>query len=277
PIVSPVTLDQLFGQVGLATFEGANVVRHLRSGTTAAGSGAASGGAPGTSAAAGGLPPGSAGPGSGPGTSGLPASALAGHRKRLRAFLSSAKPGPSVVTGMENLMLVSESAGLSRATRTSYLDDLDRAVDGQLDLLSLPPETVTLTSHTGKIPITVVSHAPYPIHAILEVSSDKLSFPGHGRSPGTVSTPVVVTQRQTPVYFKVQARARGEFPLSIWLYSSHGHLLLLSGQFAVRSSGISGVAIGLTVAAGAVLAAWWGRTLLKGRQKRNRRLVPTGH
>ncbi|MGH9058764.1 MAG: hypothetical protein ACRDZY_04495, partial [Acidimicrobiales bacterium] len=119
PIVSPVTLDQLFGQVGLATFEGANVVRHLRSGTTAAGSGAASGGAPGASAAAGGLPPGSAGPGSGPGTSGLPASALAGHRKRLRAFLSSAKPGPSVVTGMENLMLVSESAGLSRATRTS--------------------------------------------------------------------------------------------------------------------------------------------------------------
>lgn len=241
PIVRAVTLDQLFTHVPLATLEGSDFVRQLVANPSP--------------------PP------------RLPVGALRADRRKLGAFASvlAGPRGAAVLTGMEQLLLVAESTDLSSSARSRYLSEVATALKVQLGRLVLPTETITLTARTGQIPVTIVSRAPYPVTGLLEVQSDKLGFP----HPSQLVH--LVPRHNNTRYFDVRVRASGEFPLRVSLLSPRGRLLLLSSQFAVRSSAISTVAVFLTVGAGAFLAIWWGRSLLADRHNRNRRLVPAGH
>ncbi|MGH9018818.1 MAG: hypothetical protein ACRDY1_13795, partial [Acidimicrobiales bacterium] len=70
-------------------------------------------------------------------------------------------------------------------------------------------------------------------------------------------------------YIDMQARVSGDFRMTVTLTSPSGGLALASGQLTVRSSSTTGVAIGLSVAAVAVLLGWWGRTVWRGRRGRH--------
>ena len=62
------------------------------------------------------------------------------------------------------------------------------------------------------------------------------------------------------IYVDMRSRASGDFPIAVTLVSPQGGLVLASGQLTVRSMSTSVVALALSIAAAAVLLAWWART-----------------
>jgi hypothetical protein len=123
-----------------------------------------------------------------------------------------------------------------------------------------------LTARSGEIPVTVVSEAPYPVHVVVRLQSDKLLFP-HG-----AERPVDINRRNTTSTFTVDARSSGAFPVRVSLESPAGGLTVGSRRFTVRSTAASNVGLVLSVGAGLFLFIWWVRNIRHGR--RARRLVP---
>jgi hypothetical protein len=236
PILSPVTLDQLFSSVPPETDQGVPLVRRLESPADPA--------------------------------SGLPLHALGAADARLSAFASAVVGDAPALDGLANLALAAESQGIPRAARRADLEHLEADLSSQLAALRLPANrTVTLTAETGRIPITIVSTAPYPMRVILRVASDKLLFP-HGSSQL-----VLVDRRDNTAYFEVRARATGDFPLHVTLLAPTGRLVLLDARFTVRSTAASVVGIALTLGALAFLLVWWARSLARARRARRRELL----
>ncbi|MBO0893163.1 MAG: hypothetical protein J2O39_02205, partial [Acidimicrobiales bacterium] len=94
----------------------------------------------------------------------LPATALEQARQHTQALISAAGGDPSQLSGLDNLVLAAESSSASSSARQRYLSSLEADVNGQLSELSLPGgQTVTLTAAAGRIPITIESHARYPV------------------------------------------------------------------------------------------------------------------
>jgi hypothetical protein len=171
-----------------------------------------------------------------------------------------------------DVLLTGQSSDLRPTEQTRYMSGVQGQIDGQLAKLTLAQDrTITLTSRTGRIPITVISQTGYTVHAVLSVASDKLSFPNGS------SLALALDRRDNPEYFDVSARASGDFPLTVSLVSPNGDMVLLNSRFTVRSTATSAVAIALSVGAGAFLLGWWGRSLIMRRRERNRRLVRPGH
>lgn len=197
----------------------------------------------------------------------LPADAISQARDRLSGFSSIIGPDNPLDDALEELLLVAQGAGIRPARRAAYLDGVAAAIDGEIALIQVPPKrSITLTARTGEIPVTILSRAPYPVHLLLEVESEKLEFP-KGASRG-----VSLARRNTTERFSVRARTSGTFPLGLRLVSPDGTMVLGRSRFTVRSTAASGVGILLSAGAGAFLMLWWVRHHARGR--RNRRLVP---
>ena len=143
----------------------------------------------------------------------------------------------------------------------------EKGIDAQLGQLSLSGDReITLTASSGRIPVTVVSAAPYPVTGVLGLSSDKLLFPG---GTSRWSAPVTLLPHHTnTVYVRVQARTSGSFAVAVTLHSTDRVLRLASGTLTVRSTTTSVVGIVLSAGAVAVLGAWWVRTSLRRRRAR---------
>jgi hypothetical protein len=140
------------------------------------------------------------------------------------------------------------------------------AVDAQLGQVACEcDQSVTLTARGGRIPITVVSNASYPIAATLVLSSDKLLFP-NGET--VWSTSWTLHANSNVKYVKVQSRASGLFRLDVRLQAPGGALRLATGELSVRSTSSSVVGVVLTAGAVAVLVVWWVRTSLRRRAAR---------
>jgi Family of unknown function (DUF6049) len=232
PTVKPMTLSEVFDSVPPETFDGS--VRQRQPAETQ------------------------------PAASSLPVAALERARQHADALLSAAGGGAAQLSNLDNLVLAAESSDLSSRDRQRYLSSLEADVDAQLKELSLPGgQTVTLTATAGRIPITIESHASYPVRAVITVSSDRLTF-----EHGSVRLVTLDQQRDTTEYFDVRTRSPGDFPLQVALVSPKGNLVLLHGRFTIRSTAASAVAIGLTVGAGSFLILWWGRSLVRSRRAR---------
>ena len=200
-------------------------------------------------------------------TPGLPAADIVAARRRLVSFASMLAPENALDDRMEQLLLVSEGAGLRAGVRQDYLRGLTDRVRSQTSSVQVPSHrSITLTARTGEIPVTVLSRTGYPLKVEIRVASDKLDFP-----KGAVRS-VDLTRRSTTERFSVRARTSGSFPLRVSLVSPDGELVLGTSRFTVRSTAASGVGVVLSVGAGTFLLVWWGRHLVRGR--RNRRLVP---
>ena len=257
PMVAPVTLATLFSQVSVGGTVGRFSQPSPRRPAVAAG------------------------------PTGPPASAIAAARHQWVGFaaaVSGSSTGTAVATSLDDLLLESESLELTPAGQRAALSRFDGALHGQLALLSVTSRDVRLTARTGNVPITVVKTAPYPVEAILTVTSDKIAFSTGGSqiANSECRTPVVTTSAgrssestrctfvhgTNAVYIEMRSRVSGDFRMQVTLTSPRAGLGLASGQLTVRSMSTSAAAIALSVAAVAVLLFWWGRTLWRNRRTR---------
>jgi hypothetical protein len=89
----------------------------------------------------------------------------------------------------------------------------------------------------------------------------------------SVRVPVVLARGTTTVIVRVRTRTLGDSSLQLELVSPVGHLGLANGEFTLRCTAFSDVAIALTAGAGAFLVFWW---VQSASRRRRRRLVRSG-
>jgi hypothetical protein len=192
----------------------------------------------------------------------LPAAAIHAARLRLDAFGAILNPNESIYTRLDRTLLVAPSLDLRPAQRTAYAQGVVRAVNGELSRIHGPAQrSITLTARRGRIPVTVQKDVSYPVRIVVRVDSDQLQFPSGS------SRELLLTRRNTTELFTVQARASGAFPLTVTLQSPDGRLRLSTSRFTVRSTAASGMGVFLSIGAGAVLLAWWARSVVRRRRE----------
>jgi hypothetical protein len=188
-------------------------------------------------------------------------------RQQLSSFTKAVTgvPPPQLTT-LSDLLLATESKKLSPSDRTGALDVYERAFAAETGKVSLATgETVTFTAQRASIPITVLSAAAYPLRVVVTLASDKFTFPdGNTRH-------LLLDRPTTSVRVTAQARTSGDrLPIEVTLHTPNGQLLLAHSVLTVQSTAISFVGVALTVLAGVVLLAWWGRTWWRSRRRRLR-------
>ncbi len=204
-------------------------------------------------------------PGPGPVLTVGQSSRISAARLRLTGFDTAlvGRPQEPILGQFDNLLLSAETNTAGSSPLAAGLDGFGRSLSGQLSLISLATtRTITLTSRTGKIPITVLSSAPYAVAGTLVVSGERFEFP-----EGNSQT-MVIDHATNPVRVTVQARTSGDLPLDVVLTSPTGKLVITHGQLTVRSTATSAAGFVLTLLALAVLLAWWARTWWSGRRAR---------
>jgi hypothetical protein len=203
------------------------------------------------------------------GTPALPVGAIRSQRGRIDQF-TAATTGPvarDVSTELGDLVLSAESQDLRAGQQAAVLHNAGAALDAQLSQLVVTGDrTITLTSQRGRVPVTIVSSAPYPVQGALTLTSDKLLF-ADGTTSWTQAATVLGTHTNV-IYVNVQTRTSGQFKVEISLHSPTGGLELSVGEVSVRSTATSVVGVILSVGALAVLAVWWFRTSRRRRALR---------
>ncbi|HEX3426951.1 MAG TPA: murein biosynthesis integral membrane protein MurJ [Acidimicrobiales bacterium] len=188
--------------------------------------------------------------------------------------------GTPAIAAADRQVLISESADIADRNRPSAVAAATAMISHLKTMVRLPGnQSITFTARQGRIPITMLSSAPYPLKVRLEMSSVKLAFqpvdvPG-GRCTGTGSSEVcsmVLAAQDTTIRVPVVARTTGVFSLTVSLDSPDGVLNLATNQDTVRSTAASGVGVILSILAVLLLAVWWLRDVRHSR--RARRLVP---
>ncbi len=196
----------------------------------------------------------------------LPGAAIRTARTGLGALSSLVPKDPSLVNELNHLLLLSESAGLTLAERQAYLTPVTKRLGTLGTKISLPiGRTITVTSLSARVPVSIYSRATTPLHVKLWLSSPspELSF-RHKMFQ------VVLEPRNNTVEIQLKARTSGDFPLVLRVTTAAVGVSLGTGRLLIRSTAISGVAVGLTAGAGAFLLLWWSRSALKRRRKRGR-------
>jgi hypothetical protein len=235
PALEPVTVQQLFAQVPVGGNNEPST-RRLQGGSA------------------------------GRGISHTVAQRIAADRVQLSSYSAAVAGRPTSLTTLSDDLLASEARSLSPARRAAALDMFGRDFAGQLGQITLATErTVTFTSRTAPIPITVRSAAPYPVHVVISLASDKFVFPDGS------SQSLTLDRATTSVRMVAQARTAGDrLPIDVTLSTPDGQLTFARTELTVHSTAISFVGVALTVLAGAVLLAWWVRTWYKSRRRRPR-------
>lgn len=191
------------------------------------------------------------------------------------AELSSVIPtDTSTIGDFDDAVLLAETAGLDPGTREAYLSASLVTMHALGSELTLPSgRTVTVTSSSARFPISITSSSRTSLHVMLVISGQNLTEP--------TMTPLVLDRGTTPYIVRVATRTSGDSDIHLQLLSPTGRFELARGEFTIRSTAISGVAIGLTAGAGAFLIVWWLRSALRrGRRRagghtRGTRQVPT--
>ena len=207
---------------------------------------------------------------------GLPASfvgAVRNTRAKLNSFTSTTSGAGNVINQLGDALLTAESSQLSSQGRSVALQGFNSSLGAQLSQIQLTTDrTITLTSRTAVLPVTILSSAPYTVHAVLSLSSAKLEFPAPGTSgstgPSKTDQLVVIDRSTTALRVQVVTRTSGDLPVSVSLTSLDGALVLVRGRLTVRSTAFSVVGVVLTALALAVLLGWWVRSSISRRRTR---------
>ena len=194
----------------------------------------------------------------------VPAAAVVGARSTLGEVAAIEPTAGALLDQLSDGVLVGQTAGLGASERAGYFAAPSAALHGIGTTLSLSTgRTVTVTSHSARVPISVTSSAPGPVHVLLTISSPDLTVP-----PDVRAIPMVLTHGVNVTIIHLNAPPSGDSTLELQLRSPSGATLLASGALTLRSTQISGVAIALTIGAAAFLLIWWGRSVLRRGRKR---------
>lgn len=190
---------------------------------------------------------------------------------RALATLRSVVPTDHLLaTQLQRAILVGESAGLPRRDQAAYEDAPAAALRRIAKDLSLSEAHTTLTSRSGRIPVTVTSSLAYPVHVLLRLRSGDLTFTAN-RS--VMELPLDLTGKAVQRDIRVSARTSGSSRLELSLLSPDNGQVLVEEAVAIRSTAISGAAVALSIGALLVLLVWWVRS---GRRRRRERRARPG-
>lgn len=175
--------------------------------------------------------------------------------RQLESFRLLTKDNQALIRPLENQLLIACAAGLSSRQRDSHIDAVTTRIRSSSDAILAPADQVmTLTSRSGRIPLTLDNQLPYDVAIEIHLTSEKLDFP-----EGDTIVADLPANANTRIEIAVEARVSGSFPLDISVHSPDGELLITSTRFTVRSTAISGLGLALSLGAGAFLLIWWVR------------------
>lgn len=166
------------------------------------------------------------------------------------------------------LLLVSGDDRLDPNERDAYLDQVTQTVErGSRGVTITGTRRVTLTAREDLFPIIIENDPANPtLRVVIELQSDpRLDFPDgrattHELAPGSNRFDI-----------RVRSRTPGSFPVDVVVRSPDGVITLATARYKIRSLALSGVGLGISVAALAVLITWWVR---HHRRAKRARIVP---
>jgi hypothetical protein len=176
--------------------------------------------------------------------------ALKGQTDTFASILAT--PGDQHARVYDDAVLRSLSSGWrgQRPLASQFLDDATASLNAtmhKVHIASLPNSFVTLTSHSGTVPITVSNELDTPVSVVVGISSQHLIVSGGGRKQQTIAP-----HRQIAVDVRAEARTSGVFSLDVALLTPTGRTYETE-QLFVRSTAYGSVAILITAGATGVL------------------------
>ncbi len=183
-------------------------------------------------------------------------SALADARRAISRYSALAPPPDRVGALLRRLLIAESTDWWSSKTAISqglsFAEAIPPAVSAEMRKVDAPPpQTITLTSKNGVIPLSVSSRLGYPVDVVIRLESDKLRFPDGNR--------IDISNLQAPnqtVRVRAITQASGTFPLSVRLFTPGG-TLISDSELTIRSTAYNVVALTITGAAGVFLVGWW--------------------
>jgi hypothetical protein len=193
------------------------------------------------------------------------------------SFPSSYTEGPNGIRGLHGQiadyrsMLTEESDGPETLTTQLYYAESARYVDDPLagtawlDSVRTSTRTVfesvrpqvgqgfTFTSGEGTIPLVMGDPGPIPLRITIRLDSSQFEYP-----KGSEQNVVLVRPAQV-VTFPVIAKATGQNPILVRVLAPNGHGIGEPQAIVVRSTAFNHIALIVTLAAAAVLAALYSR------------------
>ncbi|HEY7931502.1 MAG TPA: DUF6049 family protein [Acidimicrobiales bacterium] len=142
----------------------------------------------------------------------------------------------------------------SSAARTAALSSASALFTQQLQNFSVDPSTITLAGPGTSLPITVISHAGYPVTVVVHLITDRLTFAKGNAVATSLNSPTNTIRVATN-------GARGSsLTLQVLVTTPNDQVVLARAAIQVRIAGTSIVGYVLSAASLLVLGLWWYRT-----------------
>jgi len=187
---------------------------------------------------------------------------LRSNRQSINSALSMIPESPYLVGAAVHRSLVSGDRSLSEDQRNGVVVSADAALRTITDeIVMTPQQVVTLTSPSGKVPLSIENRLRVPAHVHVKLRSAKLDFP-----EGSEFDLVLAPGTTTRVDAQVTTRASGAFPLDVTVSTADGSLPVTTARFTVRSTAISGIGLVISIGAGLFLLIWWIRHFRSSRR-----------
>jgi hypothetical protein len=138
-------------------------------------------------------------------------------KRQVDAFASIVPPLDPLAKGFDDglLRLLSSAWRADPNTARTIRDDLASKVQhtmGKVRIASRKGSLVTLTSHTGTVPVTVSNDLDSPVRIVVEIEPDQHLVVKSGRAVRTIAA-----HRQVPVDVRATAQTSGVFTLTVRL------------------------------------------------------------
>lgn len=186
-------------------------------------------------------------------------------RRLIDGFRSLAPAATTQLTEWELLDAQTLDRNMSVGDRSAYHVRIRGSITASASQIELPkPRRVMLTSRRSTIPLRFRNGLPYDVTILLRTRSNRLDIGGGPERS------VVLHPGENRIDLPVTTRAGGGTFLRVSATSPDGSLVLGSVAIPVTSTTISGAGAVLSVLSLLVLAAWWLRTLRRGRIERRR-------
>ncbi|MCU1364076.1 MAG: hypothetical protein JWM55_1904 [Acidimicrobiaceae bacterium] len=158
-----------------------------------------------------------------------------------------------IATALHVAVAQSEELG-TPDKRQGAIDAAQNLLNDQLKLFSVNASAITLAGPGTSLPVTIISHAPYSVDAVVHLVTNGVSFPKGSSFPISMTSPTQSLRVPT-------SNPQGSsLTLQVILTTPNDQIVLARTAIQVRIAGTSVVGYLLTFASLLVLALWWWRT-----------------